>query len=164
MDLFLLNLLQTDETFSFSVVSGDLKMKMKIVRFLALESMFSSYIHALDLAAFMYINACNYHNKDLLITAGSAGTFSRVGVPPGRYVLRTEIRDFITKERKLMATVIQLDPSVSFCTTYLINRGLGIEGRTVTVEFTATGQHNGFTCSLNGHETFCKLIMFCCIL
>ena len=55
-----------------------------------------------------------------------------------------------------MATVIQLDPSASFCTTYLINRGLRIEGRTVTVEFTATGQYNGFTCSLNRHETFCK--------
>ena len=41
MDLFLLNLLQTDKTFSYSVVLGDLKMKMKIVRIL----LFSSFIY-----------------------------------------------------------------------------------------------------------------------
>ena len=71
-------------------------------------------------------------------------------------MLRIEARDLSSSETNVMATVIELDASEGYCTTYLINRGLRVEGQTLTVEFTSTGQFDGFTCILNRQRSLCK--------
>lgn len=91
-----------------------------------------------------------------LLSLGSNGTFSRIGVPPGIYTLRIAAEDPITREKKVIAIAIELDDSEDFCTTYLINRGLRIDGRTLIVEYSSTGHYNGFMCSLNRQEIPCK--------
>ena len=92
----------------------------------------------------------------LFATIGSNGTFSRPNVPPGKYVLRIEAKDLSSGEKNVMTTVIELDASEDHCTTHLINRGLRVEGQTLTVEFTSTGQFDGFTCILNRRMSLCK--------
>ena len=89
------------------------------------------------------------------IHVGSTGTFSRANVPPGRYVLRIEAKDITTEEKNVISTAIELDGSEDHCTTHLINRGLRVEGQTLTVEFNSTGRFNGFTCTLNRDSSQC---------
>ena len=94
--------------------------------------------------------------QNYFTSIGSNGTFSRANVPPGRYVLRIEAKDLSTGEKNVMATEIKLDGSEDHCTAYLINRGLRVEGQTLTVEFTSTGQFDGFMCILNRRTSLCK--------
>ena len=94
-------------------------------------------------------------------TLGSMGKFSRANVPPGSYVLRIEARDLSTGEKNVMPTAIELDANEEHCTTYLINRGLRVEDRTLIVEFTSTGLFSGFTCILNGQSSQCTYVLFC---
>ena len=50
------------------------------------------------------------------------------------------------------------DANDPYCITYLINRGWRVEGRTFTVEFTATGIASGFECALDRMEHIdCKI-------
>ena len=61
----------------------------------------------------------------------------------------------------MMATTIRLDAREDFCTIYLINRGLRVEGQMLTVEFASTGEFNGFTCILNKRlKNRCKFSIF----
>ena len=96
--------------------------------------------------------------KKYYIILGSIGTFSRTGVLPGIYFLRIVARDLITREKKVLTTTIDLNASEDHCTPYLINRQLRIDGNMVSVEYTSTGQYNGFMCSLNRQEIPCKFI------
>ena len=60
----------------------------------------------------------------------------------------------------MMATTFRLDAREDFCTIYLINRGLRVEGQMLTVEFASTGEFNGFTRILNKRKNRCKFSIF----
>ena len=91
----------------------------------------------------------------LTLPAGSNGTYSRSGIPPGNYTLRVVARDPVRGDRKVIRIRLGVhsdDASDPYCTTYLINRGWRVEGRNLTVEFTATGIASGFECALDRME------------
>ena len=91
----------------------------------------------------------------LTLPAGSNGTYSRSGIPPGDYILRVIARDPVRGDRKVIRNRLGVhsdDASDPYCTTYLINRGWRVEGRNLTVEFTATGIASGFECALDRME------------
>ena len=67
-------------------------------------------------------------------------------------------KDPVGGDRKVIRARLWVHSDEAFCTIHLINRGWRVEGRTFTVEFTATGIATGFVCTLDGiRQIGCKI-------
>ena len=95
-----------------------------------------------------------------LLQIGSAGTYSLSSVPAGRKVLKVIVKDVVRKERKVVRIGLPLPENDDVCYTHLINRGWRVDGDRFTVEFTSTGNAQGYTCVLDRMYELdkCKLV------
>ena len=61
-------------------------------------------------------------------------------------------KDPLTGDRKVIRSHLWVhseDANDRYCNTYFINHGLRVKGRTLIVEFRATGAATGFECSVD---------------
>lgn len=104
-------------------------------------------------------------SPSLLCTIGSSGVYDRSGIPHGDYTLRVIARD-PSRPNEMPAIVrnrLWVHGDNVFCVTHLMNRGIVINGNTVTIEFQTTSANaRSHLCSLDRTAYFeCKISYMC---
>ena len=103
---------------------------------------------------------------NMLVSAGSSGSYRRTELPVGDFTLRVIAVDPETGDNAVIRSrlwVHSTDPDDLFCIMYLRNRGWGISGTTFSVDFTGTGLSSaanggGFECAVDRNTPQpCKL-------
>lgn len=85
--------------------------------------------------------------------------FDRTGIPHGDYTLRVIARDPSrpNEDAAIARNRLWVHGDDIFCVTHLLNRGLVVNGNTVTIDFQATGIVTSYLCSVDRTEYFeCK--------
>lgn len=84
------------------------------------------------------------------------------GIPPGDYTLRAVARDprRPSAEKAILRNRIRIynKNDDRACMVHAVNNGLRVEGNTMTLDFTSTGNPGptGFLCSLDRSKRFVK--------